>query len=221
MACPGLVSPATNRPPGSWWKKFIPSSTQPGARDLGELHLQLDLLVPDDLDEVGDLLGVELRDLGGPLGDAHVTDLAGQDHQIARRRDVIFWSGKSSASWVLRRSRLRVTCSARTSGSSRLFQSVRSVVPTPREVSRSCTGVMTFRSATRGSATETRPIGSVSTRRRFWPVSSARFLTAPTSRSMRIAGTAAQPRIIRGESATRAHRQPGQRRCEKDGARLH
>ena len=48
--------------------------------------------------------------------------------------------------------------------------------------------MITLRSAIFGSATETRPIGSDSSSRRFCPVSSARFFTAPTSRSMRIAG---------------------------------
>ena len=108
-----------------------------------------------------------------------------------------------------------------TSASSCLFHSVRSVAPTPRDVSSSCVGVITLRSAIFGSATETRPIGSDSSSSRFCPVSSARFFTAPTSRSMRIAGGAGGVLAAPRERRLRASAMPGLRSSSHQPAGRH
>ena len=102
---------------------------QPGARHLGELHLQLHLLVADDLDQVRDLVGVKLR---RPRRRAR--ERARRRPRPTARPDRPPPTPRSSRS-----GRTRAAASAGdrgcaspaarcTSASSRLFHSVRSVV---------------------------------------------------------------------------------------------
>ena len=131
------------------------------ARHLGELHLQLHLLVADDVNQVRDLLGVQLGDLGGALrARARRTTSPESTTRSPAAETEIFSVGEELEQLRAQAIEVARHQQRETSGSSFLFQSVRSVDPTPRDVSSSCVGVITFRSAIFGSATETRPIGS-------------------------------------------------------------